>query len=131
MNTFLKAAAIALTGLILWLCLNKHNKDMSLLLTLAVCAAILFAALTVLNPILNFFEKLQQLGSLDEDLLQVILKTVGIGLLGEICSNLCKDAGNASLGRVLQICASVTILWLSLPVFEKMLELLEQIIGAV
>ena len=131
MGTFLKASAITLTGLILWIFLNKQNKDMSLLLSIAVSTAILVAALTVLTPVLHFFEKLQQMGSFDQDLLEVILKSVGIGLLGEICSNLCKDAGNASLGRVLQISAAVTILYLSLPVFEKMLALLEKILGAV
>ena len=131
MSTFLKASAMALTGLILWIFLNKQNKDISLLLTLAVSTCVLVAAFTVLAPVLRFFEKLQQLGTLDEDLLDVILKSVGIGLLGEICSNLCKDAGNASLGRVLQLSATITILWLSLPVFEKMLTLLERILGTV
>lgn len=131
MSTFLKAVAIALTGLVLWLCLNKYNKDMSLLLTLAVCVALLMVALAILKPVLDFFEKLQDLGGLDEGLLQVVLKTVGIGLLGEMSANLCKDAGNASLGKALQISATVTILWLSIPVFEKMLSLLENILGAV
>lgn len=131
MSTFLKAVAIALTGLVLWLCLNKYNKDMSLLLTISVCVALLITALAVLKPVVNFFWKLQELGSLDKDLLQIVLKTVGIGFLGDMCSELCKDAGNTSMCKALQVTTTITILWLSLPVFEKMLKLLENILGTV
>ena len=131
MSTFLKAVAIALTGLVLWLCLNKYNKDMSLLLTISVCVALLITALAVLKPVVNFFWKLQELGSLDKDLLQIVLKTVGIGFLGDMCSDLCKDAGNTSMCKALQVTTTITILWLSLPVFEKMLTLLENILGTV
>ena len=131
MSTFLRAAAITLTGLVLWLCLNKYNKDMSLLLTISICVALLVTALAVLKPVVDFFWKLQDMGDLDKDLLQIILKTVGIGFLGEMCSDLCKDAGNSSMCKALQISTTVTILWLSLPVFEKMLTLLEKILGTV
>lgn len=131
MSTFLKAAAVILTALILWVCLNKYNKDMSLLLSLAVCGIVLIAAFTAMKPVIDFLDRLQQTGNLDSDLLQVILKAVGIGLLGEMCGDLCKDAGNATMGKALQFFAAVTILWLSLPVFEKLLTLLETIMGSV
>lgn len=131
MSTFLKAAAVILTALILWVCLNKNNKDMSLLLSLAACGIVLIASLVIMEPVIDFTNRLQQTGKLDGDLLQVILKAVGIGFLGEICSELCKDAGNTAMGKTLQITAAVTILWLSLPVFEKLLTLLETIMGNV
>lgn len=131
MSTFLKAAAVTLTALILWVCLNKYNKDMSLLLSLAVCGIVLVAAFAVMEPVIDFIERLQQTGKLDSDLLQIILKAVGIGFLGEMCGELCKDAGNATMGKALQISAAITILWLSLPVFEKLLTLLETIMGSV
>jgi hypothetical protein len=41
----------------------------------------------------------------------------------------CADAGNASLGKVLQILASAVILWLSLPVFTALIELIQKILG--
>lgn len=131
MNIFLKVTAGILTALILWLCLNKYSKDMSVLLTLAVCAIAFAAAITFLEPLVRFFHQLQDTGNLDEELLSVVLKSVGISLLGEICMLVCKDAGNESMGKVLQTLTTTVVLWLSLPVFEKLLSLLDKILGTV
>ena len=131
MNEFLKVTAGVLTALILWLCLNKNAKDLSVLLTLAVCAMIFAVSITFLRPVLEFLQKIQKMVTLDEALLSVILKAVGIGLLGEICTLICKDAGNESMGKVLQVLSSVVVLWISIPVFEKLLNLLNEILGTV
>ena len=131
MSIFLKAAAGILTALILWIVLSKHTKDMSVLLTLAVCAMLLTVSFSFLQPIISFLQKIQALGELDNDLLSVVLKIVGIGLITEICAIICKDAGNESMGKSLQILSSLVVLWMSIPVFEKLLLLLDKILGTV
>ena len=131
MSIFLKAAAAILTALILWIVLSKHTKDMSVLLTLAVCAMLLTVSFSFLQPIISFLQKIQNLGELDNDLLSAVLKIVGIGLITEICAIICKDAGNESMGKSLQILSSVVVLWMSIPVFEKLLLLLDKILGTV
>lgn len=129
MGVFLKAVAGILTALILWLSLDKHGKDFSILLTLAVCAMIITVAMSFLQPVVDFINKIQTIGNLDNDLLAVILKVVGIGLIAEISTLICKDAGNESMGKALQILASVVIVWMSIPVFEKLLSLLDNLLG--
>lgn len=131
MDTFLKVCAGVLTALMLGLSLNKQSKDISVLLTLAVCAMIMLASAAFFQPIISFLHKLQALYDLDGDLLSVILKAVGIGLLSEICAMICKDAGNETFGKMLQLFSTVVVLWLSLPVFERLLNLLGTILGTV
>ena len=131
MNDFLKITAAVLIGLILWLCISKQGKDVSVLLTLSICAMVLIAAISLLQPVVRFVDKLLSVGQLDETLISVILKAVGIGMISEICMLICKDAGNETLGKTLQLFASVTVLWISIPVFERLLSLLDTILGAV
>ena len=131
MDIFLKITSGVMTALILWLCVNKYMKDMSLLLTLTVSAMAVIATGVFLRPIVDFFRHLQQIGNLDRDLLSVILKAVGIGLLSELCVLICTDAGNATMGKTLQIVSGAVILWMSIPVFEKLLSLLDTILGTV
>lgn len=131
MNDFLKISAGSLMALLLWLMLNKNAKDMSVLLTLAVCAIIFAATVAFLQPVIDFLRKIQVIGTLDDELFSVILKVVGIGIIGEICIMICKDAGNESIGKVLQILSSVVVLWMSIPVFEKLLTLLDKILGTI
>ena len=131
MNVFLKTAAGILTALILWLSLSKHSKDIAVLMTMAVCAMVIGAAISFLQPIVDFLRKIQTVGNLDEELLSVILKVVGIGVITEISTLICRDAGNESMGKVLQFMSAAAVLWMSIPVFEKLLTLLDKILGAV
>ena len=131
MNVFIKATAGVLTALILWINLHKQAKDFSVLLAMLVCAMVIIAAIGFLNPVIDFIMDLQEIGNIDSDLLSVILKVVGIGLLAEFTALVCKDAGNEAMGKALQILSSVVVLWLSLPVFEKLLSLLDKILGTV
>jgi stage III sporulation protein AD len=66
---------------------------------------------------------------LNTDLLAVILKTVGIGLIGELAGLICSDAGNAALAKSIQILTTAVILWLSIPLFESLLDLVQAILG--
>ncbi len=131
MEAYLKATACVLVALILWICLNKSGKDFSVLLTLCVCAVIVSASVLFLEPVVAFIRKIAGVGLLDDGLLSTILKVVGIGLIAEICSLICKDAGNESMGKILQILSSCVVLWLSIPVFEELLSLLDKILGKV
>lgn len=61
-------------------------------------------------------------------MLGILLKAVGIGLVSEIAGLVCTDAGNGSLGKTLQMLGSAVILYLSLPIFTAMLELIREIL---
>ena len=131
MNIFFKVAAGILTALVVWLSLSKHSKDISVLLSLAVCAMAMIVGLAFFRPVIDFLKKIQALSNLDEEYVSIILKVVGIGVIAEITSMICKDAGNESLGKALQFFSSIVAIWLSLPIFEKLLSLLDTILGAV
>ena len=131
MNVFWKTAAGILTAVILWLNLNKSNRDTSVLMSLAACAMAIIASAAFLQPVVSFVKKLQDVGKLDADLVSVVLKVVGVGIVTEIAVLICKDAGNESMGKTLQFVSASAILWMSIPVFEKLLALLDKILGAV
>lgn len=131
MTLFLQAAAAALLAVVLGLCLEKQGKDISVLLTMAVCVMVLAGAAAYLEPVMTFLEELQTLGELDGGLVGTLFKIVGIGLVAEIAAMVCADGGRASLGKALQILASAVILWLSIPVFNVLLELIQSILGEI
>ena len=102
MEDFFRAATVVLLTVIMVLCLGSHGKQTAILLVLAVCG-----------------------------MLRILLKVVGIGLVGEIANLICCDTGNAALGKMLQILSTAVILRLSVPLLEQLLGLLEQIMGEV
>lgn len=131
MHVFLKTIAGVLTAVILWLIIPKDNKGLSTILTLVVCLMVFSVSAYFLQPIIEFIHKLELLGNIDEALLSIILKVVGIGLLTEISVAICKDSGNESMGKSLGILSAVIVIWLSIPVFERLITLLDEILGSI
>lgn len=131
MELFFKATAAAMVTAVLTLMISKQDKDFSLLLTMAGCALAAGVLLHFLEPVLAFVHQLETLGDLNGDMLHILLKAVGTGLVAEIAGMVCTDAGNASLGKTIQLLGATVILWLSIPVFQMLMDLLQRILGEV
>lgn len=116
---------------VLTLVVRREEKDFALLLTMAGCAMAGMVLLTFLEPVLCFLSTLQTLGDLSGDMLLILMKAVGVGLVAEIAGMVCTDGGNASLGKVIQLVGSAVILWLSLPIFQMLMDLMIRILGEV
>lgn len=128
MDIFLKVTVAILLSAILSLVLSKQGADISLLLTIAVSCMILTAALTYIKPILDFSRRLVTIGGIRTELLEILLKVAGIGMISQIAGLICTDSGNQSLGKALQIMTIAVILCLSIPVLEEMLSLIETVL---
>lgn len=128
MIIFLKATAGVLISIVICIAISKQGSDFSLLLTIAVCCMIITAAISFIEPVINFIHKLESIGQLNGDMLGILLKAVGTGLLAEIAGLICADAGNASMGKTLKFLASAVILCMSVPLFSSLLDLVEEIL---
>lgn len=131
MTTYLQAAAGVLLAVILSLTMGKRSGEMSMVLVIGVCCMVLILAAGYLQPVISFIRTLQSVGQLDTDLVAVLLKVVGISMISQIASLICTDGGSASMGKALQMLSAAVILYLSLPVLQALLELVEEILGSV
>ena len=131
MDRVLQAAAGIMAAVIMWIILSKQGKEYALLLSLGACCLVLLIMFRFLEPVLDLLKQLQVLGNLQPEWLSVMLKAVGIGLVVEMGALICSDAGNAALGKTLQILGAVAVLWLSIPLMKSLMELLQQILGGI
>lgn len=131
MSGFVQAAAGVLLAVILILALGKEGKQTALLLVLAVVSMIGVLAVGYLQPVVDFIRRLSEISGLDQQLLGVVLKAAGISLIGEMAALICADTGNATLAKGLKLLSAAVILRLSLPLMERLVELLEGILGEV
>ena len=128
MDLFLKVSAGILLSLVLVLILAKSGKDYSFAIMVIVCCFVCVTAFSFLEPVLDFAKELQSISDLDNEIFTVILKAVGISLLTEIIANICADSGNGAMGKILQMFSGIVVLWLSLPIFSALLELVKDIL---
>ena len=131
MERFLQASAGVMAGVILWIVLSRQGKEYALLLSIGACCLVTVVIFQFLEPVLELIGQLQTIGNLQIEWLDILLKAVGIGLVTEIGTLICNDAGNAALGKTLQILGVAVVLCLSVPLVNSLIDLLEQILGGV
>lgn len=131
MDIYMKTIGAALIALILCLTLSRTGKHYSMLLGILACCMVLAVAMAYLEPVVSFLDRLKDLISLDFALLEILMKTVGIGIVGEVAAMICTDSGNGALGKTLQLLTTILILWLSLPLLQTLIDLIGQILEAV
>ena len=127
----LQVIGAALVSVVIMLSLQAHGKDISLVLSILVCCMVLGVAVGYFQPVLGFIKRAQQLAGLDNGNLGIMLKAAGIGLVAHIAGLVCSDSGNSALGKAVQILASGAILWLSLPLMESLIGLVQSVLGEV
>lgn len=129
MAFFWKTLGLILIALILWLAVDKREKDMASLLTLAACCAAGVAAAAYLEPVMDFLRQLENIGALETDTLKILLKAVGIGFVCEITGMVCADAGNSAMAGMIRFLSNAAILYISLPVLQTLMKLIQDILG--
>lgn len=129
MGGFWQGAALALIGAVLSMVLGKRSEHMGIMVTMAVVCMIAIMALNYIKPAIELIARLQVVGNLDQDMLSTLLKSVGIAMVTELATMVCADAGMTSAGKALQMLGAAVVLWLSIPLVERMLDLLQDVLG--
>ena len=131
MDAYLRYTALVLVAVVLTRVLTKQGRDFSVLLTMAVCVLLCGAVAEFLEPVLELLGQLRWLGEMDSQALSILLKAALIGLLGELAAMICADAGEQAMGRGLQLLSAAATLWLSLPLFQQLLTLIEGVLSEI
>ena len=131
MQTFLQVAVVGLLAVIFTNLLRKNNAEIAVILSLAACFLIGICLIQLAKPLVEFMQRLQGLSGLDQGLLEPLLKTIGIGFLTQISSNVCADAGEKAIAKLIEVSGGVLSLYVALPLLEAVLEMMESIGGGI
>lgn len=126
MELFWRAIAAGLLCAVLGLTVEK--REFGLALSIAVCCMVFAVAAAYLKPALSLLRDLETLADAG-GMFSTLLRAVGIGLVAQLAGLICQDAGNASLAKTLQMLGSAAILYISIPVFQSVLNLIREILG--
>ena len=125
----LRVMVVGLVAVIFATVLKKHCSDISVLLGLSAGILIGIFFLRALKPVTDFIDELRDLSGLDPELLEPVIKCLGIGFLSQISVNVCKDSGQSAIGKMIEISGSVLCLYISIPLFRNVLSLLSTLGG--
>lgn len=128
MDTMIRCVGVAVIGAVLALVTRKYSGEFTVLVTIAVVAALGVAMLGIIKPVLQFLEELKERACVGDGMVSPVIRTLAIGYLTEIGKNICEEAGEKTVGNVLSGVGSVCAVYTLLPLMESVLALLEQML---
>ena len=131
MDNYYQAVALVLLAVIISIFLAKQSGDIVLAVSISVSIMVIGIAFRYFEPVIAYLQQLQVSASIDAELMKILLKSVGIGIITEVVYLICIDAGRAALAKSLQLLSAAVILWLSIPLMRSLLALLNEIMEGV
>ena len=123
MEIFVKIVAFAIISAIAAGIVKRNVPEISIVL-IAVACALLFGAISgVFETVIEFINELSALAGIAPEILEPVLKVCAISILAKIGSDICKESGNISLAGIVELCASVVAIALSMPLLNAVIEL--------
>ena len=128
MDILIKAAAIAVAGTVIALVVKKNSPEMALLLTVALSMTVLYLAFSAITEITGFLRSLASVSGLSPEVLTIVLKTVGVGVISKLASDICRDAGQASVASGIEFTGSVAAVFIALPLFKTVISMIDSLV---
>ena len=123
----LKYCGAALSALIGVIILKGQKSEFSSLVSLAASVLLLGAAVSAFLPVTEFvFEAVDTSGF--GEYLTTLTKALGITLAVQLSADICRDAGEASLGAKLELVGKAEILVLCLPMIRELITLAAEMV---
>ena len=122
----LKVCGITICVLCICVIFNNIKSEYSLFLRLTITIGIGLLSLTVFHPILKFMEEIS-LNTQISNYLPVLTKALGIALMVQITSDICRDSGEGSISQRVETIGKAEIILLCIPLIKDILKLCDEI----
>lgn len=121
----LKIIGVAFITAICSMLLKPNKPELSFAVTVTGIIVVLLFIVDGMQNTIAAFTTLAQLTGIDNGLIKILLKTVGVGYLTEFGAGILNDFGSNAMADKVVLGGKITIMALSLPVLESLLSLIK------
>lgn len=121
----MKIIGVAFITTVCSLLVKSTKPELSFSVNMVGVLVILFQILTKIPQISQFIARISALSSIENGMMKLLLKMVAIGYLTEFSSGLLTDFGSIALADKVVLAGKITIILLSLPIFESLLKIMQ------
>lgn len=126
MNIF-QVCMLAIAGITAMTVIKKWNSDFTPLLRIALTVLLTVAALSWITPLTAYLKQLTQIADLSESA-EILFKALGIAWLTQCCADICRESGESGTANGVELAGKVEILLLSIPMLDKILSIVGELL---
>lgn len=120
----IKVVGIVLTALIINIVLKNYSKEFTFLINI-VCTIIIFTLISKdLKGIVDRLTSISNETSVLLPYIKIMLKILGISMIAQLLSDLCRDNGENTLANQTELSAKIIILVTALPLFTTIMDIM-------
>ena len=120
----IKVVGIVLTALIINIVLKNYSKEFTFLINI-VCTIIIFTLISKdLKGIVDRLTSISNEISVLLPYIKVMLKILGISMIAQLLSDLCRDNGENTLANQTELSEKIIILVTALPLFTTIMDIM-------
>ena len=123
----LKICAVALIAAVSGVVVKQIKNELSFAVKTAGVILIFGVAMTMLAPLLESIEELSDIGG--TEYVDIMLRALGIALISQITSGICRDCGDESVAGAVEFTAKLEILILCVPLISMIIEYAKEIVA--
>lgn len=106
---------------ILALQLKNIKSEYSVVIMIAGCVIIFFYSISGIIKVVEILKKIINDTGINDEQIIILLKIMGISYIAEFVSDIAKDSGYSALSNQIQIYGKITILVVSVPILESLI----------
>lgn len=119
----LKIFLIAFVALAAIVLLKQIKPEFALLLKFAVLLLLGFLVFSEVSDAVSEIFSFGERVSIDSEMLKILLKALGLCLVAQIASDVCKDCGEYALSTSVELVGKLSIVLMALPVAAQLIEI--------
>ncbi len=127
----MKIIGVAFVTAISAILLKSTKPELSFAVTVTGIIVILLFIVDSLQGVLGVFSSIAQATGVENGLIKILLKIVGVGYLTEFGAGILNDFGSQAVADKIVLGGKITIVILSLPIFQGLLQLVNEFIRLV
>ena len=125
----IRIAALALTGVLLAALMKSVNRELTIYIILATVVILFVTIIDRLVYVFDFLGDIYDNVVYGRTFFPVILKVLAVAYVTDFTAQLCRDAGEATIGSKVELAGQVIIFCLAMPVLTAVLELIGSLLG--
>ena len=127
MNGVLAVSALAVFAAVCGALIKKGNPEIALLFSIGAAVLVFLYVLPQTESLAETIGMLAEASEMSEAL-QVLLKALGIVLVGRIAAGICRDAGESALAAGVEFAVKAAVLLTALPLLQSLLAIVQEVL---
>lgn len=114
---------ISLISAVLYGVIKKYSPEYSVLAEIGSILLVLIFLYPYMNDVIDFYYEYTEQGGISNNYVKIVIKTIGVAILTQFSSDICKDSGQNALSDKIELAGKLIMGVLALPMAQALIEI--------